>query len=67
LQGNFFAGTEITYNTESGALTIAGQSVDPTLYLSAGSVFNVQPGSQSIYVTCSGAGTFEYEFNELYV
>jgi hypothetical protein len=64
---SFLAGQQIIYDTGNGQLTIAGSEYNPVQILTSGGVFNLAPGSNSVYVTCSGAGTFAYEFSERYI
>lgn len=66
-KASFLAGEEITINTGTGAMTIAGSTVGIELYWTAGGLFFLRPGSNTLYVTCSGAGSFGYEFYERYI
>jgi hypothetical protein len=66
LEGNFNAGDQVVYDTADNSLTIDGVEQNPTQYITSGSVFNIDPGTQDLYVKTSGAGTFAYEFNERY-
>lgn len=59
---SFPAGSQIVYDTANGALTIGGVSYNARQYLTSGSIFNLPIGTNSVYVTCSGAGTFAYTF-----
>lgn len=63
----FLAGQEIIYDTSNGGLTINGAAQSPLQFLTAGSIFQIPPGSVTLYITCSGAGSFEYSFNERYI
>jgi hypothetical protein len=63
----FNAGNKIIYDTNDNSLTIAGQEVNLTNYLISGSTFNLSPGINLLYVQCSGAGLFEYEYNSRYI
>lgn len=59
---SFPANSQIIYNTAGGSLTIGGVSYNPIQFLTSGSIFNLPIGLNNVYVTCSGAGTFAYEF-----
>lgn len=67
LTGNFQSGVQLVYDTANGSLTIGGVDVSVSQYLTAGSVFNILSGANTLYITCSGAGTFAWEFAERYV
>jgi hypothetical protein len=64
LEGTFTAGVQISYNMSTGVLYIGGAMVSLSQYLSKGSHFKIPNGTNTVYVLCSGAGTFEYEFYE---
>jgi hypothetical protein len=66
LEGAFAAGDKIIYDTADNSLTIDSIEQNPTQYITRGSVFNIDPGTQDLYVTASGAGLFEWEFSERY-
>lgn len=66
-QTYFLAGKEIKYNTLDGSLYIDNVLQNPLQFLTAGSIFQLPPGAVNIYVTCSGAGSFEYEFYTRYI
>jgi phage-related protein len=66
LEGSFNAGEQIIYDTSDNTLTIDGTEQNLAQFRTGGSVFNIDPGTNDIYVQCSGAGTFAYEFNERY-
>lgn len=59
---SFLAGSQIVYDTGNGSLTIGGVEYKTSQFLTSGSVFNLPIGSNNVYVTCSGAGTFAYTF-----
>ena len=66
--GSFIAGVKISYNMKTGILTIGGSEVNTASYISAGtSPFQIPVGSTIAYIKTSGAGTFEYSFNERYI
>lgn len=67
LEGNFSSGVLISYDTSDGSLEIGGVAQNPNQFLTGGGIFTLAPGSQSVYVTCSGAGTFGYQFYERYI
>jgi hypothetical protein len=67
LEGNFSSGVQVVYDTSDGSMTIGGVEVLASQYLTSGSVFNIVPGSNNLYVTCSGAGTFGWGFAERYI
>ncbi len=58
----FTAGKQILFNTANSAMTIDGQDVQTSQYLSSGGLFNLKSGDNTVYVKCSGAGTFNYYF-----
>lgn len=64
LAGTFIAGSEISYNMATGILTIGGAMVNIANYLVKGSPFKIRSGTTTLYITCSGAGSFDYEFYE---
>lgn len=63
LDGTFALGVQISFNMGNGELTIGGAVVDLTSYLIAGSPFPLVCGTNTIYVKCSGAGTFNYSYS----
>jgi hypothetical protein len=63
----FNAGEKIIYDTNDNSLSIAAQEVNLTNYLISGSIFNLSPGVNTLYVQCSGPGLFEYEYNSRYI
>lgn len=65
--GSFTAGIKISYNMKTGKLTLGGSEVNAAQYIAAGSPFQIPTGSTTAFVKCSGAGTFEYSFNERYI
>ena len=52
---------------KTGKLTLGGAEVNAADYISAGSEFQILPGSVTSFVKASGAGTFEYSFNQRYI
>lgn len=66
IEGSFTAGSIISYNTADNSLTIGGLDANSAQYITGGSVFNVPPGQDDIYVLCSGAGLFAWSYNERY-
>jgi len=66
LSGTFSSGVEITYNMDSGDMTLGGATVDYTNYLTDSTPFNFPAKSTSVYVTAS-SGTFEWLFYERYI
>jgi hypothetical protein len=62
LEGSFTAGIQITYNTETGAMTIGGSVVNAKQYLTQGNVFEIPTGTSNIYVGASGPGAFVCTF-----
>lgn len=58
----FLSGEQVVYDTSDNTMTINGNNVNPTQYITGGSVFNVPPGTFDLDVLCSHAGTFAYEF-----
>lgn len=64
LEGTFTAGYEISYNMGTGVLSIGGAMVSLSNYLTKGSRFKIPSGTYTIYITCSGPGSFDYEFYE---
>ena len=64
LEGTFVAGVSISYDMEDGVLRIGGAMVSLSQYLSKGSHFKIPKGSNTVYVICSGPGTFSYSFYE---
>jgi hypothetical protein len=67
LEGSFLAGVQIIYDTADGSMTIGGTEVQASQYLADGTEFNILPGANSLYILCSGAGSFAWEFSERYV
>ena len=67
LSGTFYAGVSINYHMKTGRLYLGTSEVKASSYLSKGSNFNLPIGSNTIYIKCSGAGTFGYEYNERYL
>jgi hypothetical protein len=67
LAGTFTAGVEIKYDMKDNKFYINSIEYQTSQFLTNGSVFMLPPGSNSVEVTCSGAGTFAYEFNERYI
>jgi len=67
LEGNFSSGVKVSYDTADGSLTIGGVAQNALQYLTAGSVFKLLPGTNSVYVQCSGAGSFDYSFKTRYI
>jgi hypothetical protein len=63
----FNAGEQIIYNTANNALTINGVAINVSNYLISGSIFNLSPGVNTLYVQASGAGAFAYEYNTRYI
>jgi hypothetical protein len=61
---NFAAGVEIKYTTADGKLYFDDVEQKASQYLTAGSVFKIPPGTFYLYILCSGAGSFDYSFNE---
>lgn len=64
---SFLAGAEIIYDTGNQKLTIGGVEYKTSQYLTSGSIFNLPIGSNNVYVTCSGAGSFDYSFNTRFI
>lgn len=62
LEGTFTAAKEISFNMANNSLTIDSISQNLNQFLTSGGIFNLAIGSQSIYVRCSGPGTFGYSF-----
>jgi len=64
---NFAAAEQIVYDTADGSMTINSLSVNASQYLTAGTIFNLPIGASTLYITCSGAGTFAWSFSERYI
>ena len=67
LGGSFEAGVKVSFDMKTGKLTLGGAEVNAADYISAGSEFQILPGSVTSFVKASGAGTFEYSFNQRYI
>ena len=63
----FNAGSEIAYDMSTGKLTFGGAQVIAGQYLTKGSPFNLPVGTNTVYITCSGAGTFGWSYNARYI
>ena len=64
---SFAAGVEIKYTTADGKLYFDDIEQKASQYLTGGSVFKIPTGTFNIYITCSGAGSFDYSYNERYI
>ena len=63
LDGSFANAKTVSYNMRNGELVIDSAVVDASNYLTLGSPFALPASSTStVYITCSGAGLFEYTF-----
>lgn len=67
LDGTFPAGQAVEYHMNDNKLYINDIEYQTSQFLTNGSVFMLPTGTNNVEVTCSGAGTFSYEFNERYV
>lgn len=61
-----FSTIAISYNMDTGNLTIGGAVVDYTNYLTMGTPFNFPVKSTYVYITAS-SGTFEWNFKQRYI
>lgn len=66
ISGVFNAGEQIEFNMNTGILKINNAITEATSYLTK-SPFLIPPGTSTLYVTCSGAGTFGYQIYERWV
>jgi hypothetical protein len=58
ISATYFNATEaVIYNTANNVMTISGQSVNTTNYLTGGSVFSLPVGTQTLYIKTSGLGS----------
>lgn len=64
---SFPASEQIVYDTDDNSLTIDGETQLLSQYLTGGSIFNLPAGSSTLYIQCSGAGSFAYSYYERYV
>jgi len=62
LTGTFAAGVQIAYNMQNGEFCIDNAIVNVGAYLTGGSPFPLKVGDNTVYIKCSGAGTFEYSY-----
>jgi hypothetical protein len=62
LSGTFAAGVQLSYNMQNGELLIDNATVNVGAYLTGGSPFPLKVGDNTVYVLCSGAGLFEYNY-----
>jgi hypothetical protein len=67
LGGAFNAGDQVVYDTSDNTMTIAAIDQTPQNYIVNGSPFTIPTGTNDVYVTCSGAGTFAYSFEARYL
>jgi hypothetical protein len=65
--GTFTAGVKYSYNMKTGKLTRGGAEVNAAQFIAAGSPFQLPIGTTTAYIKTSGAGTFEYAYNERYI
>jgi hypothetical protein len=67
LTGTFPAGLEVKYDMADNKMYINSIEYQTSQFLTSGSVFMLPVGTNSVDVTCSGAGTFAWEFYERYI
>lgn len=67
VEGDFEASIPVAINMNNGEMTIDGDVVDLSNYLTQGSPFLIPNGANSIYVKCSTAGTLAYSYYERYI
>lgn len=67
LSGTFNAGVRIYYDMDDNKFYQNDIEYQTSQFLTTGSVFMLPTGTSSLEVTCSGAGTFDWIFNERYL